>query len=128
MNAKELLKTKKSYAIIGVSQDETKYSYEVFDLMRKHSYKVFPVNPKYSEVGGDICYSSVDKIPEKIEVIMLIMAPENTNKMLDKLINQKHAILWFPPECFSDITLEKASNLGFTFVYDECPVGILKGF
>ena len=127
MNAKEQLQTKKSYAFIGVSQDETKYSYEVFNMMRKHGYNIFPVNPKYSEIVGFTCYQSINALPEKPEVIMLIMSPQNSEKMLDNLAINKDSIFWFPPNCFSEQVIEKAKLLGLAFVYDECPVGILKG-
>ncbi|HPD66398.1 MAG TPA: CoA-binding protein [Bacteroidia bacterium] len=128
MNANEILKIRKNFAIIGVSQDETKYSYEVFHLMNGHHYAVFPVNPRYSEIAGHKCYPSVELIPEKVEVIMLIMAPHNTDKMLDNLAGFKDAIFWFPPDCFSEQTLEKAEQMGLNYIFDKCPVGLLKGF
>jgi len=49
MDANEILKTKKVFVVIGVPQDESKYSYEVFHTLLEHSYEVYPINPKYSE-------------------------------------------------------------------------------
>ena len=128
MEAKEILNTKKKYAIIGVSQDETKYSYEVFHLMQEHNYTVYAVNPRYKEINGHLCYPSINELPEKPEVIMVIMAPQNIEKILDNLLQFKDVILWFPPECFSDSIIEKVNHSGLPYVYDTCPVGILKGF
>ncbi len=127
MDAREILKTKKRYAIIGVSQDVTKYSYEVFHLMNEHQYTVYPVNPRYSDVNGHKCYPTVEAIPEKPEVILVIMAPQNTEKVLGNLLQKTDTILWFPPECFSESIVEQVTQKGIPAVYDICPIGLLKG-
>lgn len=127
MNAKEILQSKKVYAIIGVSNDETKYSYEVYHIMLEHGYTVFPVNPKYSDIAGNKCYASLELLPENPEVIVVIMAPHNIEKILSSLLSIKNVVLWFPPECFSEAIIETVKNAGFNFIYDECPVGKLKG-
>lgn len=128
MDANEILKTKKSYAVVGVSQDETKYGYEVFSIMLKYHYEVFPVNPKYSEIAGHTCYPSVHALPKEPEVIILVMAPQNTEKMIDNLSVFKNAIFWLPPECWSDMVITLLKQLKMKYIYDVCPIGKLKGF
>ncbi len=128
MDAKEILKTKKVYAIIGVSKDETKYSYEVYQTMLNYGYTVFPVNPRYNEIAGSVCYPSLDALPQKPEVVMLIMAPHNIENILSSVLSIKDAILWFPPECFSNDIIEKVQKAAIPFIYDECPIGKIKGF
>ncbi len=128
LRAKEILESKRKYAIVGVSQDVSKYSYEVFHLMKDQGYIVYPINPRYAEIDGYKCYSSIEDIPEKPEVIIVIMAPNNIEKIIDNLLNSKDHFLWFPPECYSDSIIKKVEDSVVPYLYDVCPVGIIKGF
>jgi len=128
MDANEILKTKKTYAVIGVSQDESKYGYEVFHILADNHYKVYPVNPKYTEIDGIHCFPSVSALPEEPEVIIIVLAPHNTLKTIENLVPFKKTVFWLPPECWSDEALNKLNQSGLTYIYDICPVGKLKGF
>lgn len=43
--ALEILRTRKSFAVLGVSRDPSRYGHEVFEVLRK-DYTVYPINPK----------------------------------------------------------------------------------
>ena len=47
MTAEEILKTKKSYAVIGATPNRERYGYEVFEIIHANGYQVFPINLKY---------------------------------------------------------------------------------
>ena len=102
MKANEILNTKKPFVVIGVSQDESKYGFEVFHALLEHKYKAYPINPKSPVIAGHQCFSSLNEQLQKPEVIMVIMAPNNTSKIIDNLLAYKYAIIWFPPECWSE--------------------------
>ncbi len=54
--ALNVLRTRKSFAVLGVSRDPSKYGHEVFEVLRK-DYAVYPINPKYDAVDGHRCYA-----------------------------------------------------------------------
>ncbi|MGB9721490.1 MAG: CoA-binding protein [bacterium] len=128
MDAGEVLKNKKIFAVIGVPQDEFKYGFEVFHTLVEHNYKVYPINPKYDEIAGHKCFPSLDALPEKPEVIVFILAPQNTLKVLDQATENKDAIFWIPPGSWSEEVINKCNQLGLRYLYDVCPVGELKKF
>lgn len=125
MNASEVLKNKKIFAVIGVPQDEFKYGFEVFHTLVEHNYKVYPINPKYTEIAGHKCYSDIASLPEKPEVVVIILAPQNTLKIIDRVTKIKDAIFWIPPGSWSDEVIEKCNQMGLKYLYDICPVGAL---
>ncbi len=63
----------KSAAIIGASKSPGKIGNVIVKNIIGSGYKgkVFPVNPKESEIEGLPCYPSVDKIPEPAEMAVL---------------------------------------------------------
>lgn len=128
MNALEILHTRKVFAVIGVSQDETKYGFEVFNILTESGYKVYAVNPRYDEIAGQKCFNSIDLLPVIPEVIVIVLSPQNTLKIIDSLLEFKDSVFWLPPGCWSEEATEKLRNNGLQFIYDVCPVGKLKGF
>jgi acetyltransferase len=52
----------------------------------KYNYqgKIFPVNPKYQEVMGLKCYSSLSAIPEDIEVVLVLTPANNVLEVLEE--------------------------------------------
>lgn len=128
MNAREILNTRKAFAVIGVSNDESKYGFEVYNILKEHNYIVYPVNPKYNDIAGDICFPSINSVPVAPEVVIIVLSPSNTEKIIDGLTEFKNSVFWLPPGCWSEEATEKLRNNGLQFIYDVCPVGKLKGF
>lgn len=128
MDAHKILNTRKVFAVIGVSNDESKYGFEVYNILKEYNYMVYPVNPKYNNIAGDRCFPSIDSIPEAPEVIIIVLSPSNTAKIIDGLAEFKNSVFWLPPGCWTEEVTEKLKNNGLQFIYDICPVGKLKGF
>ena len=127
MDANEILKTKKIFAVTGVSQDESKYGFEVFNTLIEHKYKTYPINPKYNEIAGHKCFPLITSLPEEPEVLIVVLSPQNTMKIIENLINYKDLIFWLPSGCWSEEVIDKLNQSGLKYIYDECPVGKLKG-
>ena len=126
MDAENILKTKKSFAIIGVPQDQARYGFEVFHTLLEHGYTVYPINPKYDQIAGHRCYPSLVELPENPEVVIAVLSPKNTERIIDRVAQMENVIFWMPPGSWSDEVLKKCSVLGIAHLYDICPVGKLK--
>jgi acyl-CoA synthetase (NDP forming) len=64
----------KSIAIIGASPDANKLNGRPFHFLRRDGYagKLYPVNPKYTEIDGVPCYPNVTSLPEAPELAVII--------------------------------------------------------
>lgn len=63
-------------AIIGASQDFNTINGKILKYLLKHKYQgqIYPVNPKYQEIAGLPCYSSVEAIPEQVDLALIAVA------------------------------------------------------
>lgn len=122
--ALNLLKTAGTFALLGASAEPGKYGYKVFSTL-KDRYRVFPVNPKRSEIEGTPCYASYAALTEKPDAVILALAPAVTAAVVPQLIAQGAPLLWLPPECFTDDTVEQCRKAGIPVIYDICPVAAL---
>jgi predicted CoA-binding protein len=102
-----------SIAVIGASQNEKRFGHSVYKALKSKSFKVFPVNPKYSKIGDDICYTDIKSLPEKVEGAIIITSPKNTNKLINDVILSGIKYLWIQQGCETpqSVELAKANNI-----------------
>jgi predicted CoA-binding protein len=69
MEIPQILKELRNIAVVGASPNPDRTSNQVLTYMKKHGYKIFPVNPNTTEVSGQKCYPSLEAVPEKIDIV-----------------------------------------------------------
>ncbi len=119
--ALEALRTRKSFAVLGVSRDPAKYGHEVFEVLCR-DYVVYPINPKYDEVDGHRCYSSLNELPQMPEVVVTALAPRVTEQAVASCIARGVALIWMPPGCYTEDAVELCRSNGVAEIHDVCPV------
>jgi uncharacterized protein len=121
-----LLKTPASFAVIGVSAQPEKYGHEVFETLHSGGYTVYPINPKYTEIAGCRCYASLAELPAMPDAVVLALAPHVTEQITPKVIAAGARLVWLPPGCFTEATVQACQVAGVPVIYDVCPVGALR--
>ena len=123
MNAVEIMKNTKSFAIIGASAKEDSYGYKLVKNLTDVGYKVYPINPKYPEIYEIKTYQGLGELPEAPDNIVFAMSPHNNLKSLENLNIEKTTYIWFPPECWNDELIVKALEMNIQVLQDVCPIG-----
>ena len=109
--AQDILKKNRTFAIVGVSQDTTKYGHEIFETLLEYGYTAFPVNPKYSLVDGVPCYPSLKALPEKPDVVVAAVPPVVTESVVQSCASLGIRIVWMPPGAWSEKAVENLPGL-----------------
>ena len=80
----------KSIAVVGVSADPTKLGAVVFNNIISADYEghLYGVNPKLDgqELCGKPCYASVDKLPEAMDLVVILVPARFTEATVDQCI------------------------------------------
>lgn len=73
-------------AIIGASSDPTKPSGQTVRVLQQHGYQggIYPVNPKYPEVGGRKGFASVSDISEPCDVAVIALPAAHVPSAIDE--------------------------------------------
>ena len=68
----------KTVAIVGLSKKELRASYFVGFYLRRHGYRIIPVNPRESAILGEPSYSSLSDVPDAvdIDIVNVFRAPD----------------------------------------------------
>lgn len=90
----ELLKSSKTIAVVGISNDNEKPSYKVAEYLQKNGYKIIPVNPKYETVLGEKCYKTLSEIKEPIDIVDVFRKKDDIMPIAEEALKLKPKIFW----------------------------------
>lgn len=72
-------------AVIGAAREEEKVGNVIFrNLLGNSNFRVFPVNPKATEIYGVKCFSSVMEIPYVVDLVVICVKAEIVPKILEE--------------------------------------------
>ena len=86
-NIFEALLNPRSVAIIGASSDKNKLNGRPQYFMQRDGFegKIYPVNPKYDNINGLVCYPDIGSLPEAPDLAIVIVGATQVVKVITKL-------------------------------------------
>lgn len=115
-----ILQEARTVAVVGLSPNDLRASNFVGFYLKRHGYRVAPVNPGAEEVLGEPCYPSLADVPFPIDVVDVFRAPENVPQIAAEAIEAGAWALWLQ---FGVVNLEGAElarRAGLAVVMDRC--------
>lgn len=117
---REFVSKKNVYAVIGVSRNPEKYGHRVYKDLRSAGYKVYPINPKIDEVLGDKVYPDLGSLPEKPDVVDVVVPPEITEEVVKTCKQLGITKIWLQPGSESNLAIKFCQENGIDVVYGVC--------
>jgi len=93
----EFLARKNIFAVVGVSRDPEKYGHRIYRDLKAAGYKVYPVNPNAERIGNDVCYRSLSELPEKPDVVDVVVPPGITESVVKECRKLGIMRVWMQP-------------------------------
>ena len=107
-------------AIVGLSSNELRASNFVGYYLKRHGYRVFPVNPRENEVLGEASYPSLSDLPVPIDIVDVFRTPDALPAIAREAVAIHAGTLW----CQFGVINEKAAQIaedgGVTVIMDRC--------
>lgn len=129
---KELLENVKTIAIVGISNDASKPSYNVAKYLKDAGYRIVPVNPRYDEVLGEKCYGSLSEINEPVDIVDIFMPSEKVLPVVIEAIKIKPRCIWLQLGIRNEEARALAEKHNIKFEMDRCikieHARLLRGF
>ena len=115
-----VLNTAKTIAIVGLSSNELRPSYFVGYYLKRHGYRVIPVNPREQEILGETCYPSLQDVPEKVDVVDVFRAPDALPGIARDAVAIGASTLWCQFGVINEEGARIAEDAGLTVIMDRC--------
>jgi predicted CoA-binding protein len=116
----ELLRSARTIAVVGLSDDAMRPSHGVSAYMQSHGYRIIPVNPKIQSCLGEKAYASLLEVPEKIDIVNIFRRPEFVEEVVDQAIRLKVPAIWMQEDVVHEKAAEKARRAGIFVMMDRC--------
>lgn len=107
-------------AVVGATDNVTKYGSVIYRDLKRKGYAVFPVNPNRTEVDGDEAYPSLDKLPESPTIVNIVVPPSVTIRVLKKSLELGLKNVWLQPGAESPESLAFLQEHGFNYLANAC--------
>ncbi|MCL6377651.1 CoA-binding protein [Pectobacterium brasiliense] len=126
MNDKEIesvLKTVKTIALVGASDNPSRPSYGVMTYLLKQGYDVIPVSPKLAgqTLLGQKAYASLEDIPKPVDMVDVFRQPEAAYEIAKEAIAIGATVLWLQIGVINEQAAILAHDAGLIVVMDRCP-------
>ena len=114
------LHTAKTIAIVGLSPNELRASYFVGYYLKRHGYRIVPVNPRESQVLGERCFASLTDVPVPIDIVNVFRAPDALPGIAEEAVRIKAGSLWCQFGVVNPDGARIAEAGGVTVIMDRC--------
>jgi acetyltransferase len=126
----------KSICVAGASSKEKSIGYEILKTIKTYGYagKVFPVNPKSTEILDYKCFSSINEINESIDLAIVVVPKQFAEDSIDSLLKKNVKSIVLITAGFKEIgkegeelekrIVDKIKNAGARLVGPNC-MGII---
>ena len=120
LTIQRVLHTAGTIAIMGLSPKELRASYFVGYYLKRHGYRVIPVNPRETEILGQTCYASLLDVPEPVDVVDVFRAPDALPGIARDAVAIGAGSLWCQFGVINEEGARIAEDGSLTVVMDRC--------
>ena len=115
-----ILNTAETIAIVGLSPNELRASHFVGFYLRRHGYRIVPVNPREKTILGETSYPDLASVPFAIDVVDVFRAPDAVPQVARDAVRAGAKALWTQFGVISPEGARIAEQRGLDVVMDRC--------
>ena len=112
--------TARTIAIVGLSANPLRASNFVGFYLKRHGYRVIPVNPGETEILGETSYPSLADIPERVDAVDVFRAPDALPAIAREAVAIDGGALWCQFGVINAEGARIAEEGGLEVVMDRC--------
>ncbi|MFC2115019.1 CoA-binding protein [Bacteroidota bacterium] len=110
----------KQLAIAGVSRNPKKFGRHVYEHLKEHGYKLYPVNPNMEDLDGEVCYKSISDLPGEVDRIYIVTPQKETAESVRQSIDKGIRKIWIQQRSETPETLELMKDQDIDLIYKKC--------
>lgn len=110
----------RTLAVVGVSRSGKKFGNAALKALKTNGYRVFPIHPQADQIEGESCYSSLGALPEKVEAVLIVVPPHETEKVVREAAAAGIRRVWMQQGAESEAAIRFCEEHGMSVVHGEC--------
>ncbi|WML31337.1 CoA-binding protein [Neobacillus sp. OS1-32] len=117
---KEILKKAKRIAVVGLSNNPERTSYQVSTAMQKAGYEIIPVNPTIDEALGVKAVASLKDIEGHVDIVNVFRRSEQLLDVAKEFVNIDADVFWAQQGLVNEQAYQFLKEKGYTVIMDRC--------
>ncbi len=119
----DILRSVKTIAMVGASNDKTKFSYGVLRVLHETGYDMVPINPNpaVTEIRGIKVYNTLADVDRPIDMVEVFRPSEELYGIAQEAIAVGAKVLWSQIGVYDDRAAKLAEDAGLKVVMNRCP-------
>ena len=110
----------KRIAVVGLSDDPSRPSYDVASYLRSVGKEIIPVNPTHKTVMGLTCYSSLSAVPGPVDLVDVFRRPEFCADVAREAVEVGAKGIWLQSGIRNAEARAIARKAGIDYVENRC--------
>ncbi|MDP2804482.1 MAG: CoA-binding protein [Gallionellaceae bacterium] len=119
-NICQLLRDTRSIAVVGLSPQPNRPSFQVAKAMQGFGFRIIPVRPLVTEVLGEKAYADLVSLPELPDLVDVFRASEHVPEIVVACIKLGIKNLWLQDGVVHEESALLAQQAGITVIMDRC--------
>ena len=115
-----VIHTAKTVAIVGLSPNELRASHFVGYYLKRHGYRVIPVNPRETEILGEKTVPTLQDVPGHVDIVNVFRAPDAVPGIAADAVAIGAGSLWCQFGVISEEGARIAEAGGLAVIMDRC--------
>ena len=115
-----VIHTAKTVAIVGLSPNELRASHFVGYYLKRHGYRVIPVNPRETEILGEKTVPTLQDVPGHVDIVNVFRAPDAVPAIAADAVAIGAGSLWCQFGVISEEGARIAEAGGLAVIMDRC--------
>ena len=120
LTIQRVIHSARTIAVVGLSSNHLRASYFVGFYLKRHGYRVIPVNPRETQVLGEKSYPSLVDIPEHVDIVNVFRAPDALPGIAKDAVAIGAGALWCQFTVINEEGARIAAAGGLSVVMDRC--------
>jgi len=119
---RSILGDAETIAVVGLSSNPLRDSFEVAEYLQGKGYRIIPVNPKETEVFGEKAYPSLLDVPTdvRIDVVDVFRRAALTPPIAEQAVRIGAKVLWLQDGIVNEEARRIAEDAGLTVIMGLC--------
>lgn len=110
----------RSLALVGFSRNGKKFSNNAYREMSGKGYRIFPINPATTDVGGVKVYPSFKALPEPVSAALIMVPRSETARVVREAAEAGVTSVWIQQGAESNEAIEACRERKLSVVSGRC--------
>lgn len=115
-----LLHSAKTIAVVGLSDNPGRTSFQISEVMASRGYKVVGVNPMIKKAGAFDVYANLKDVPFEIDIVNVFRRSETIPEIIEEVLSVNPKALWLQQGVRNDEAVKPVIEKGIQTIQDKC--------